>query len=92
MFTARRCPRLESTSTFSISHSAEDPVFGTTATYSCLEGTIEGENTSTCLCNGSWSVINPECTTSPSPSPSSSSTPGGREGDDGKTQFQCSPT
>ena len=71
-------------------------MYGTTATYSCVEGRIEGENISTCLCDGSWSVISPECTTSPIPSPSPtpgpSSTPGGIEGDDGKTQFQCSPT
>ena len=60
-FTAPRCPRLESTSTFNISLSANDPVYRTTATYSCVEGRIEGENISTCFCNGSWSEINPIC-------------------------------
>lgn len=80
MFTVPRCEKLESNSRFDISLSDDDPMYGTTATYSCVEGTIEGGNISTCLCDG-WSAINPECTTT-----------GGRNGDDGKTQCQGSPT
>lgn len=61
-YTGPRCELLPSTDTFNVTHSDESPVAGTIATYSCLSGTIQGENTRTCRCDGTWEPINdPEC-------------------------------
>ena len=55
-----RCENLQSNENITITH-IDNPLAGTTATYSCIRGELSAVTERMCLCDGTWSLPVPTC-------------------------------